>query len=223
MPHCNNCKLEIKTNKNICPLCFKELNNNDDKKIIHEEYHSYEWFYKLQKKINAKKIVLLSSLAVIIALIIVNISTHSKYNWAVISVISILSAYFTYLCFTADTLYLRQKLLIEFFVLTPLIIIIDIFTGFHKWSFNYAVPFLALGLDIGMFIIAVIDRKYFNEYVSYIISASFISMLMIILPLFNFILWSSLSALGGGIIIILAMLILFNNDFISSMIKIFNL
>ena len=89
MAYCNNCRLKIKTNRNICPLCLKELNNNDNE-IINEEYHSYEWFYKMQKKINAQKIVLLSSLAAIIALIIVNISTNSKYNWAVISVISIL-------------------------------------------------------------------------------------------------------------------------------------
>ena len=176
----------------------------------------------MQKKINAQKIVLLSSLAAIIVLIIVNISTNSKYNWAVISVISILCSYFTYVCFTADTLYLRQKLLIEFFILMPLVIVIDIFTGFYKWSFNYVIPFLSLGLNIAMFLIAVIDRKYFNEYVSYIMSASFISIMMIILPLFNFVFWSSLSALGGGIIVILAMLILFRIDFISSIVKIFN-
>ena len=222
MAYCNNCRLKIKTNRNICPLCLKELNNNDNE-IINEEYHSYEWFYKMQKKINAQKIVLLSSLAAIIVLIIVNISTNSKYNWAVISVISILCSYFTYVCFTADTLYLRQKLLIEFFILMPLVIVIDIFTGFYKWSFNYVIPFLSLGLNIAMFLIAVIDRKYFNEYVSYIMSASFISIMMIILPLFHFVLWSSLSALGGGIIIILAMLILFRIDFISSIIKIFHI
>ena len=222
MAYCNNCRLKIKTNRNICPLCLKELNNNDNE-IINEEYHSYEWFYKMQKKINAQKIVLLSSLAAIIVLIIVNISTNSKYNWAVISVISILCSYFTYVCFTADTLYLRQKLLIEFFILMPLVIVIDIFTGFYKWSFNYVIPFLSLGLNIAMFLIAVIDRKYFNEYVSYIMSASFISIMMIILPLFHFVLWSSLSALGGGIIIILAMLILFRIDFVSSIIKIFHI
>ncbi|MEI0700018.1 DUF6320 domain-containing protein [Brachyspira intermedia] len=221
MAYCNNCRLKIKTNRNICPLCLKELNNNDNN-IINEEYHSYEWFYEMQKKINAQKIVLLSLLAAIIVLIIVNISTNSKYNWAVISVISILCSYFTYVCFTADTLYLRQKLLIEFFILMPLVIVIDIFTGFYKWSFNYVIPFLSLGLNIAMFLIAVIDRKYFNEYVSYIMSASFISIMMIILPLFNFVFWSSLSALGGGIIVILAMLILFRIDFISSIVKIFN-
>ena len=104
----------------------------------------------------------------------------------------------------------------------PLVIVIDIFTGFYKWSFNYVIPFLSLGLNIAMFLIAVIDRKYFNEYVSYIMSASFISIMMIILPLFNFVFWSSLSALGGGIIVILAMLILFRIDFISSIVKIFN-
>ncbi|ELV05350.1 DUF6320 domain-containing protein, partial [Brachyspira hampsonii] len=87
----------------------------------------------------------------------------------------------------------------------------------------YVIPFLALGLNIAMFLIAVIDRKYFNEYVSYIVSASFISIMIIILPLFHFVLWSSLSALGGGIIIILAMLILFRIDFISSIIKIFHI
>lgn len=152
MAYCNNCRLKVKTNKNICPLCLKELNNNDNT-IINEEYHSYEWFYKMQKKINAQKIVLISSLAAIIALIIVNISTNSKYNWAVISVISILCSYFTYVCFTADTLYLRQKLLIEFFILMPLVIVVDMCTGFYKWSFNYVIPFLSLGLNIAMFLL----------------------------------------------------------------------
>ncbi|EKV57342.1 DUF6320 domain-containing protein [Brachyspira hampsonii] len=223
MSYCNNCRLKIKTNRNICPLCLKELNNNNDNMMINEEYHSYEWFYKMQKKINSKKIVLLSSLTMIIVLIIVNISTNSKYNWAVISIISILCAYFTFICFTANTLYLRQKLIIEFFILIPLVIVVDIFSGFHKWSFNYVIPFLALGLNIAMFLIAIIDRKYFNEYVSYIVSSSFISIMIIILPLFHFVLWSSLSALGGGIIIILAMLILFRIDFISSIIKIFHI
>ncbi|WP_240516616.1 hypothetical protein [Brachyspira sp. G79] len=54
MPYCNNCKLEIKTNK--CPLCLRELNDNKyDKKIVYEEYPSYEWFYKVQKKVNIKR------------------------------------------------------------------------------------------------------------------------------------------------------------------------
>lgn len=222
MPHCNNCKLEIKTNKNICPLCLKELNNNGNNKLIYEEYPSYKDFYKEQNKINVKKIVLLASLAAIISIIVVNISTSSKYNWAVISVISIAAAYFTYICFTAKSLYLRQKLLIEFFILAPLIIIIDIFTGFYKWSFNYTIPFLSMSLNIAMLIISLIDNKYFNEYVSYIISSSFMSMLMIIIPLFNFVFWSSLSAFASGVIIILIMIILFNKDFLLSIKKIFH-
>ena len=49
MAYCDNCKLEIETNKNICPLCLKEI-NSDNKKIVYEEYHSYDWFYKMQKK-----------------------------------------------------------------------------------------------------------------------------------------------------------------------------
>lgn len=223
MPYCNNCKLEIKTNKNMCPLCLKELNNNDNNRLIYEEYPSYENFYIEQKKINAKKIVLLSSLIAITALIIVNMATSSKYDWLLISASSIAAGYFTYICFTAKTLYLRQKLLIEFFIIFPLIIIIDICIGFHKWSLNYTVPFLSMALNIAMFIISLIDHKYFNEYGSYIISASFISMLMLIIPLFNFVCWSSLSAFSSGIIIILVMLILFKNDFLLSIKKIFHI
>ena len=221
MFYCSSCKLKIKTKK--CPLCLQEVNSKDAVNDIIEEYHSYEWYYDIQKKVNAKKIVLLSSLAAIIILIIVNISTASKYNWLVISASSIVCAYLTYLCFTASTLYIRQKLLIEFFILLPLIIIVDVFTGFYKWSFNYAVPFLSLGLNIAMFLIAVIDRKYFNEYVSYILSSSLISILIIILPLFDFVLWSSLSAFGVSLIVIIAMLILFNNEFVSSLRKIFHI
>ena len=116
MFYCSSCKLKIKTKK--CPLCLQEVNNKDAVNDIIEEYHSYEWYYDIQKKVNAKKIVLLSSLAAIIILIIVNISTASKYNWLVISVSSIVCAYLTYLCFTASTLYIRQKLLIEFFYIT---------------------------------------------------------------------------------------------------------
>ena len=33
MAYCNNCRLKIKTNRNICPLCLKELNNNDNEII----------------------------------------------------------------------------------------------------------------------------------------------------------------------------------------------
>lgn len=222
MAYCNNCKLKIKTNKDICPLCLKELNNNDDNKMIYEEYPYYDDFYKEQKKINAKKIVLLASLAAIAALIIVNIASSSKYDWAVISASSIAAGYFSYIYFTADTLYLRQKLLIEFFILLPLIIIIDICTGFHKWSFNYTIPFLSMALNIAMLIISLIDHKYFNEYVSYIISTSFISMLMPITALFHFVYWSSLSAFASALIIILIMMLLFKNDFLSSLKKIFH-
>ncbi|ADG71734.1 DUF6320 domain-containing protein [Brachyspira murdochii] len=222
MAYCDNCKLEIETNKNICPLCLKEI-NSDNKKIVYEEYHSYEWFYKMQKKINAKKIVLLSSLIAIIALIIINIISKSKYNWAVISVSSIIFGYCSYICFTNASLYIRQKLLIEFFMVLPFIIIVDIFTGFHKWSLNYAVSYLSLALNITIFLTALIDRKYFNEYISYIISASFISMLTMIFPLFHFSYIGSLISFAAALIIILAMLILFRIDFISSLKKIFHL
>ena len=218
MPYCNNCKLEIKANK--CPLCFSEVEN---KNTYNEEYPSYDWYYKKIKKVNAKKIVSLVAVSAIVIIMLVNISTSSKYNWAMISIVSVASAYFTYICFTSSIFYLRQKLLIEFFILLPLVIIIDIFSGFYKWSFNYVMPFLSLGLNVSMLIIGIIDHKYFNEYVSYIISAAFISMLIIILPLFfNFLYWSSLAAFGSGIIVILTMIILFRNEFILSLKKIFN-
>ena len=218
MPYCNNCKLEIKANK--CPLCFSELENKNN--TYFEEYLSYDWYYKKIKKVNAKKIVSLVAVSAIIIIMLVNISTSSKYNWAMISAVSVASAYFTYICFTASIFYLKQKLLIEFFILLPLVIIIDIFSGFYKWSFNYVMPFLSLGLNISMLIIGIIDHKYFNEYVSYIISAAFISILMIVLPLFNFLYWTSLAAFGSGIIVILTMIILFRNEFILSLKKIFN-
>ena len=214
MPYCNNW---IKTNK--CPLCFSELEN---KNTYNEEYPSYDWYYKKIKKVNAKKIVSLAAVSAVIVIMLVNISTSSKYNWAMISAVSVASAYFTYICFTASIFYLRQKLLIEFFILLPLVIIIDIFSGFYKWSFNYVIPFLSLGLNVSMLIIAIIDYKYFNEYVSYIISAAFISMLMIVLPIFNFLYWSNLAAFGSGIIVIITMIILFKNEFILSLKKIFN-
>ena len=79
-----------------------------------------------------------------------------------------------------------------------------------------------MSLNIAMLIISLIDNKYFNEYVSYIISSSFISMIMIIIPLFNFVFWSSLSAFASGVIIILIMIILFNKDFLVSIKKIFH-
>ncbi|PPS20826.1 DUF6320 domain-containing protein, partial [Brachyspira murdochii] len=121
------------------------------------------------------------------------------------------------------SLYIRQKLLIEFFMVLPFIIIVDIFTGFHKWSLNYAVSYLSLALNITIFLTALIDRKYFNEYISYIISASFISMLTMIFPLFHFSYIGSLISFAAALIIILAMLILFRIDFISSLKKIFHL
>lgn len=222
MSYCNNCNLEIKTNKNKCPLCFKEFNNKQNK-IIPEEYPSYESFYKMQNKININKLILVCSITAIIALIIIDIFTSNKFNWSVISASSVITAYFTYVCFTAKTLYMRQKLIIEFFIVLPLIIIIDIFTGFNKWSFNYVIAPLSAALNIAMFLIAVIDRKYFNEYVSYIISASFISMIMIILSLFNFVYWSGLLAFIIAVICMIIMFIFFNKELIISIKKIFNL
>lgn len=222
MSYCNNCNLEIKTNKNKCPLCFKEFNDKQNK-IIHEEYPSYESFYKMQKKININKLILICSISSIIVLIIINIATSNKFNWSIISASSVITAYFTYVCFTAKSLYIRQKLIIEFFIILPLIIIIDIFTGFYKWSFNYVIAPLSAALNIAMFFIAIIDKKYFNEYVSYIISTSFISIIMIILSLLNFVYWSGLLAFIIAVICMIIMFISFNKELKSSLIKIFHL
>ena len=114
MSYCNNCNLEIKTNKNKCPLCFKEFNDKQNK-IIHEEYPSYESFYKMQKKININKLILICSISSIIVLIIINIATSNKFNWSIISASSVITAYFTYVCFTAKSLYIRQKLITKSF------------------------------------------------------------------------------------------------------------
>lgn len=222
MSYCNNCNLEIKTNKNKCHLCFKEFDNKQNK-VIYEEYPSYESFYKMQNKININKLILICSITAVTALIIINVFTSNKFNWSIISASSVITAYFTYVCFTSKSLYIRQQIIIEFFIILPLIIIIDIFTGFNKWSFNYVIAPLSAALNIAMFIIAVIDRKYFNEYVSYIISASFISMIMIILSLFNFVYWSGLLAFIIAVICIIIMFIFFNKELIISIKKIFSL
>ena len=150
MQYCPKCKVNIRGNKAVCPLCQGQLKES--------EMQMEEAFPIIKKKkmsvITVMKVSTFIAIALEIIFGTIDIMTHSEYSFIGLVMLGIAVCWVTVI----TTLYLRNNLLkvINWEVLVAIVvdIYIDMHTGFHGWSLIWMVPATLIALAIATVIIA---------------------------------------------------------------------
>lgn len=122
--------------------------------------------------------------AVLIALAailgVVNAASYTGHLWSVIAIACILYTGVTVKYSVMRHANLGSKILIQTIGAQILLVIIDYFTGYDGWSFNYAVPSTILFADLAVLFLIIVNRLNWQSYLMYQITITVFSFIPVI-------------------------------------------
>jgi len=161
---CNECKIKVKENSLLCPLCSNTLEDIDGvtEESVYPELSAHPPSFGL-----VKRILLFISVVGCVASVAVNLYTDRERLWSAIIIAAIL--YF----WTAISNLIRKntnnafKIFFQILIASLLAIIADIQLGNTGWALSYVVPSLfGLG-SLGVIILIIYNRTNWSDYVLY--------------------------------------------------------
>lgn len=182
MNKCKRCGVSVADDTSVCPLCSMVLQEEQDK--IGETSDTYpDIGVKTKKLKKISQIAMFLALVIEVLLIVINYYTYSHTWWSMIS-----GGAIVYLIFSVrDILSKRtghiRKIYLQVIGLIALMIFIDLTLGFTKWSLEYGLPCVILGIDLTIIICMIINYANWQNYMLMQIFAVLLSGLDMILYL----------------------------------------
>lgn len=128
------------------------------------------------------KILLFTSVALGIILVIINKLTTPQIHWAALANCGIIYTWITVIYSIKKSTNVAGHVLIQTLITSIAVLYIDDRLGFRGWSINIAVPIILIVANITMFVLTIITHKNYIKYAVYqllIVLISLISMLLI--------------------------------------------
>jgi hypothetical protein len=209
MKYCDKCKIEINTLEDYCPLCHQSLQGEATKKTK-EKYPEY---VSINRKIYpiTKKILLFATITSIVILLMINLIDYSGQLWAIIPIGGIIFFWLLVSIGVFSKNNIAQKLVFLTSLLIGLLVLIDQMTLKAGWSHNYLLPFLLLACNLAISVIILIKRMDYRDYILYLLTIVFLSIVPIVLVIFKVITikWPAIIAFGLALFILLFIIFFF--------------
>jgi len=162
MAECKKCGVVIKDDTDRCPFCRCVLEDDGVKGV--NVYPDAVAKIKVWRVI--RKIVLFLSLCAMGGLIIANNMGIDLMNWTIVIGLILLYVNITiYMSITGRIGYMSKTLVLT--VVGVLILIgIDYFTGYNRWSLDYTLPSAILFLNLGCLVLMITNRRNWQSYLT---------------------------------------------------------
>jgi hypothetical protein len=159
MSRCNRCKIEVRDDIEICPLCKCVLEKTEN---VGNTYPNV--------RISTKKINLIIRIYIFLAilaevlLVFINYKTFKETYWSVITGGALLYILIVLKSVFEDSMEYRRKSIIPVITGILYVILIDIMTGFHGWSLNYVLPGGIMLVNTAIIFIMLINSRNWQSY-----------------------------------------------------------
>lgn len=179
MKYCAKCHVSVSAPREHCPLCQEELTGGDGRETdtfpdVPTVYRQWGLFFR---------ILIFASVAVCLICGAVNLLLPESGLWSLMVIggvgcmwISILTA-----VFKRNSLY--KNILYEVVVISALLLLWDLFTGWHGIVFTYVVPSLSLFAAFSILVVAVVRRERPADFVVYLLIDALFGLVPVILGL----------------------------------------
>ena len=189
MAKCIRCNVTIKDDTYICPLCHQILERSPDDACenVYPNIHQ-----KRRKLFFAIRLYVFFAVLAEALLLFINYKAEGKLGWSVITGFAFIYALVTLIIESRKGVGLRNKILFHTIFAVVFIIGIDFALGYRGWSVNFVLPSSILVLDIAIFVLILVNRQYYQEYILLEILTMVISVAPIILNLVGVIVYPEL-------------------------------
>lgn len=216
MKYCPKCKINVNTERKLCPLCFHVLNEIEKEK----EYQEYPKYHEDNKPNEiVLRIALYIFVVAVIASSIINIIEMEKNNtfndigswWSVMVIGSAIYIYSFIMIMFKTRRNLSIRLMRHLFLISAFMICINLVSNKNDlWALDYLVPFFISSTLITLIMMVFIKPKLYRDYLVTLIWISIIAIIPIILwattSLIN-VLWPSIVSCSIGGLILLGIFI----------------
>ncbi len=183
MNKCPNCKVNVYESEKKCPLCRHKF-----EKISHSniEFPKYEDIIK--NKTSMKNIPVFIAFVAIVVCCYINFFTYDDGDivWSLIVAFSCLGSTFVFRIFHTNSLRLGSKIVLTYLSISAYLFSLDILTGVHLWSTNYAIPLFTMFATLFLTFLTVRSRQKFAEYFGNLLTICFLSFFPVAIYLLGF-------------------------------------
>ena len=163
MAECKKCGVHITDDTDRCPFCRCVLEDDGIKgENVYPDTEEKVKFWRI-----LRKIILFLSLCAIGGMLIALYMGADIFNWTVVVTLILLYVNVSiYMSITGKIGYMFKTL---FLTLLALIILIgiDYFTGYNRWSFDYTLPSGIIFLNVVCVLLMIINRRNWQSYISF--------------------------------------------------------
>lgn len=214
MHKCSNCEVLVDEDLVRCPLCNNVVNEEKNINIngLYPEYKangSYTW------KNFASRFALFISIAVITECLFVNLITNSRNLWFLYVIGPVLYVLLSINHTLLSKSHMGTKILFQVVGISSMLVMIDLLSGYYRWSVNIVIPLLFITTILLITIIVFIKRKLWDDFIGYMMVFTFLGFMPIILysvGVSNSI-WASAASASYALITIIVMFLLPGRNF----------
>ena len=159
MSRCNKCNIEVLDETERCPLC----------NCVLEQTVEVENMYP-NVRLKARKMMLFGRIYLFLAiltealLLYINYVTAPKMWWSVITGMIFLYGYLLIRFAILGKTGYRIKIVVLMMIMILMMVAIDFVAGYHGWSLNYVLPSGILAVDVGIWLLMLINRRNWQSY-----------------------------------------------------------
>ena len=175
MSRCNQCGVEIRDNTEYCPLCHSVLESGGEQENLYPDIRTGR-----RRMAFAFRILLFIWVAVSIVCFFTNYQMKNGFLWSVIvSAVLFYPIYLLYII-AKDKGYIHR---IFFGVIgaAVIVVLLDMVTGFHRWSVNFVLPGAMIGVDVVLIILMIYNRRNWQSYMIFQILTIIIGLVPLLL------------------------------------------
>lgn len=184
---CKNCQLSFYSRTNFCPLCGTEaedlaFDNQNDANFYPEYAEPKPSKLDVAKKILLFLTIAFSSIAIFINMFSLTIESSL---WSLLLASCLFYAFVSFKIISSKKMHTGAIILVQLLLISALVIVIDIFSGFKKWSTTFVIPSLSFASSLVIVFIAIGKRSLYKEFSGYLLTSFLISIIPALLCLVN--------------------------------------
>ena len=214
MKHCPDCKINVATKADRCPLCHRLLpNEGADTGVA-----SYpEFDYKANRLRLMWRVEAVLALTGIFIVGLINWLTFAGHLWSIVAIVAILYAWIVvgWLSFKRNT-HISIKLMMHAIGITAVLLVIEAFTTSNamvshlNWTLSFAMPSVFIAFIIAINVLMLIKRQQRRDFIISLLSLSIIGFTPLILVFFQLVspIYMSIAAAGLSFATIIGLFIL---------------
>lgn len=159
MSRCNQCKVEIKDNVSLCPLCNSVLEKTENLENVYPNV-----------RIIAKKHDFLIRIYVFLAIVVETLLLYFNYRtfegsfWSVVTGVVLFYIFIGLKLAFKDNMEYKTRSIILIMTGILGIILIDVLTGFDGWSLNYFLPGGIMLLNTVIIVLMLVNIRNWQSY-----------------------------------------------------------